>query len=207
MIFKQTQYATNFWLNNYLSHLDLVYKYKLLTSYKIPKLEKISLSLNLNKILLNKTNNQNIYAQHLLLLFLFSLFATMPFVKVTSLSTTDMALKNNEADCSLLLSFLTNKQLEVVLFFYFIEIWSYIVKNKYKFIFKKPFLLQTKNFVELKTKMPLKALSNFNIFFNPMTNQLVKEDSTLFITFKFKNLIFLNCENCIKNLPFFWKNI
>jgi hypothetical protein len=207
MILKQTQYATNFWLNNYLSHLDLVYKYKLLTPYKIPKLEKIFLSLNLNKILLNKTNNQTTNTQHLLFFFLFSLFTTMPFIKITSLSTTDTVLKNNETDCSLLLSFLTNKQMEVILFLYFIEIWSYIVKNKYKFLFKKPFLLKTKTFVELKTKMPLKALSNFNIFFNPMTNQWIKEDSTFFITFKFKNLIFLNSENCIKNLPFFWKNI
>jgi len=210
MILKQTQYATNFWLNNYLSNLDLVYKYKLLTSYKLPKLEKISLSLNLNKILLNTTSNQNISntsIQHLLYIYIFSLFTTLPFIKVTSLSTTDTILKNNETECNLFLSFLTNKQIEVVLFLYFVEIWSSIIKNKYKFIFKKPFLLNTKSCVELKTKIPLKVFSNFNIFFSPLTNQWVKEDSTFFITFKFKNLISLDYENSIKNLPFFWKNI
>ena len=210
MKLKQTQYATNFWLNNYLSNLDLVYKYKLLTSYKLPKLEKIFLSLNLNKILPSTISNQissTTYAQHLLYFFIFSIFTKIPFIKIVSLSTTDTVLKNNETECNLFLSFLTNKHIEVVLFLYFVEIWSNIIKNKSKFIFKKPFLLKNKNCVELKTKIPLKVFSNFNIFFNPMTNQWIKEDSTFFITFKFKNLTFLNSENSIKNLPFFWKNI
>lgn len=209
MMLKKTRHATNFWLNNYLSNLDLIYKYKILTSYKLPKIERICLSLTLNKMLLTNAKHQNTsnaHPQYLLFIFIFSLFTVTPFIKITSLSTTETILKNNDTDCTLLLNFLTNKQIEIVLILYFVEIWSNIVKNKYKFIFKKPFLLETTKFVELKTKMPLKIFSNFNIFFNPITNQSIKEDSTIFMTFKFKNLIFLNYENCIKNLPFFWKN-
>lgn len=210
MPFKKTKYATNFWLNNYLSNVDLLYKYKLKTLYKLPKLEKVVLSLNLNKILSSDGSKKylnSVQAQRLLFFYLFSLFTMVPFIKVNSLTVAQKNLKGNESDYSLVLSFLTQKQIQAFLFIYFIEAWSNITKNGYKFYFKKPFFLNKKKNIELKSKLPLASLSNFNIFFNPITNQLIKEDSTFFATFKFKDLISTNSEKCIKNLPFFWKNL
>lgn len=210
MTLKNIQHTTNFWLNNYLSNLDLLYKYKLKTSSKLPKLEKISLNLTLNKLSLIKENKKylnNASIQRVLFFYLFSLFTMIPFIKVTTLENIQPNLKISENEYNLVLQFVTQEQLTTFLFTYFIETWPTMVKQKYKCIFSKPFLLKQNKHVDLKSKMPILITNNFNVFFNPVANQLIKEDSTFFITFRFTNLIFLNLEKSIKNLPLFWKNI
>lgn len=207
MLFKKIKYATAFWLNNYLSDIDLVYKYKLKTSYKIPKLEKITLSLNLNKISSGNKNTSyinNIQAQRLFFIYVFSIFTVIPFIKINSVTSLSLLSKGNENEYNLILNFKTDKQIEAFTFTYFIETWL-LIKNYNLFIFKKPFFLKANQKAELKSKLPLSALHNFNIIYNLVANEALKDNSLFFITFTFTNLIFLSSENCIKNLPFFWK--
>lgn len=208
MVLKKTKYSTNFWLNNYLSNFDLLSKYKLKTTYQLPKIEKIILSLPLTKISYSENNKKyinSVPAQRILFFFFFSLFTVKPFIKGNTLPTMQRALKINENDFNLFLIFTTSKQIEIFIFYFFIEAWLNLIKNGYKFYFNKPFFLIKKNFTELNSKLPLAAFYNFNMFFNPVTNQLIKEDSSFFITFQFKNLFFLNNKKCIQNLPYFWK--
>lgn len=209
MILKKTKYSTNFWLNKYLSNFDLLYKYKIKTLYKLPQIKNIILSLPLNKIsYLNGIKNKitSTPAQRIIFIFLFSIFTITPFIKSNSLPAIQRTLKGNPNNFSLILTFFTEKQIESFIFYFFIEIWLILIKNGYKLYFKKPFFLIKNGFSELNLKIPLSIFQNFNILFNSVNNQLIKEEATFFLTFKFKNLIFLNKKKCIKNLQFFWKN-
>jgi hypothetical protein len=139
-------------------------------------------------------------AQRTIFIYLFSLFTTAPFIKANSLPSLQKILKANECDYSLILTFMTEKQIEIFISFFFIETWFNLIKNGYKFYFKNPFFLIKKRSAEVNLKIPLAILHNFNILIN---NQLIKEESTFFLAFKFKNLNALNTKKCIKNLPFF----
>jgi hypothetical protein len=101
-----------------------VYKYKLKTSYKIPRLEKITLSLNLNKISAGNKNTSyinNIQAQRLFFIYVFSIFTVIPFIKINSVTSLSLLSKGNENEYNLILNFKTDKQIEAFTFTYFIE--------------------------------------------------------------------------------------
>jgi len=205
MPFKKTKFSTNPWFNKYLSNFDLLYKYKLKTLYKLPKIKKILLTLNFNKSLIiegNKKNINSIQAQRILFFFFFSFFGTQPLVKINFFIASQGFLKENETDFNLKLYLLTDKQIENFLFFYFVEVFTNLKKSNYNFFYKTPFFFVQKNLTELNSKIPFFVLYNFNIFFKQITNKLILEESFFFISLKFKNLV-CNNKKCVKNLPFF----
>ncbi len=206
---KIIKYSTSFWLNNYLSDLDLLTKYQIKTTFNLPKIKKIILSLNLKKSLFDGSTKKNInnnYTFNLLYLFIYSILSILPFIKATSISTLKNISKNIDTNFSLIITCKTKQQIELFLLLYFIEAWTILKKNGYKFQFQHPFLFSMHKDIILNSKIPFISLNNFNLFFNLNSNFLIKEDSTLFISFVFTNLISSNIKKSIKNLPFFWKN-
>ncbi len=200
---KKINFATNFWFNNYLSNIDLVYKYNFKNKYQIPSINKITLSLNLNEISILDSNKKiinSIQNYRNIFFFIFCLFLNIPYIKAKTIFSSQGSHKNSESEYILKLQFISTIQINQFLFFFFIEHWNSIIKKGIKTKIKTPKTLQS----NLNIKIPLNILYNFDTFYNNQI-QLIKEDTFIFVDFKFNNLTLKNYNTIIKNLPLFWK--
>jgi hypothetical protein len=73
--------------------------------------------------------------------------------------------------------------------------------------FNKPYIKEeSNNTTQLFSRIPLNVLYNFDIMYETSSNKKIKEDSSVFLTFFFKNLNSQYLKENIQNLPLFWKN-
>lgn len=202
------KYSTGFWLNRYLSEIDLVNKYLLKTKHQIPKVSDIILSLNFEQILDLQLNKKGINSNQLYRIFffyLFTFFSKVPLVFLPLVKTFSNTTKVIDQNYVLQLRFRSTIQQDEFFFFFFVEIWSLWVKQGFQFFFFSPFCLNLQNTVQLKSKIPLNIFYNFNFFFSNALKLGMKDEALAFITFTFKHMDLKNVKNCIKNMPFFWK--
>jgi hypothetical protein len=70
--------------------------------------------------------------------------------------------------------------------------------------FKKPYTKEESNkTIQLFSKIPLNVLYNFDLMYDTSSNKKIKEDSSAFLTFFFKNLDSQHIKENIQNLPIF----
>jgi len=210
MLNKKIQYSNSFWFNQYMSNYDLIQKYTLKNQYKIPTLYKIKLNLRLTDVAFNDAEKKaNVSAQSLrtAFLFFFALFSRIPYINTRITSNVQDSQKNSETDYFLNILFNNQTQIDEFLFFLFIENWTNLLKTDYKMNFNKPYTKEeSNNTIQLFSKIPLTVLYNFDIMYDTSSNKKIKEDSSVFLTFFFKNLHCKYIKESIQNLPIFWKN-
>jgi len=104
-----------------LSKLDLLYKYKTKTPHNLPKLDNIILSLSLNRVASTEKTINSI-GQQFVYFYFYSLFNTLPYIKVNPAQVSQSISKDNiNNGYLLLLRFSTNKQIENFVHTYFID--------------------------------------------------------------------------------------
>ena len=210
MLNKKIQYSNTFWFNQYLSNYDLIQKYTLKSQYKVPTLYKIKLNLALTDVAFNEADKKaNLSAQTLrtAFLFFFALFSRVPYINTRITSSIKDSQKSADNEYFLNISFANQTQIDEFLFFLFIENWTNLLKTDYKMNFNKPYTKEeSNNTIQLFSKIPLNVLYNFDIMYDTSSNKKIKEDSSAFLTFFFKNLDSKHIKESIQNLPIFWKN-
>ena len=104
-----------------MSKLDLLSKYKAKTPDNLPKLDKIILSLSLNKLAYTEKAINSI-GQQLFYFYFYSLFNEPPSLKASPAHVSQSLIKDsNNNGYLLLLFFSTSKQIETFIHTHFIE--------------------------------------------------------------------------------------
>lgn len=194
-------------VGEYLLNYDLLTKYNLKAIKDIPKIQKLSVELKLKDFLtaseISTKNQKHILSQTKAYILVYLLFNFLPQINFNKNNFSKTKISNlNELHFSLNLDFLTKKEINTFLSFFFIENFAKLNSNKFKLI----------KIQKLNKKIELleSFLINFTIpsnFFNESENIFTEGLNMKNLNFNLKFLInnpkLKNNQNIIKNLFFF----
>lgn len=192
----------------YLSNCDLINKYNFKNTNNLPRVKKISLELNLKEFLnasdLSEKNQKHILSQTRSYLLLYIILGFLPQINYNkNINLKSKLIKDSELNYSLKLTFSTRKDIDNILYSFFLENLSKLYLDGFTFFQKKEVnnkIVGLKSFL-LTTSIPGNSFYEVENFF--------KENLNL-KNMRFKlNILILNTstknnKNLIKNLPFFW---
>ena len=200
---------SNSYYNNYLSNCDLVNKYNLKNINLIPKLDKITLELDLKDFLnsyeISSKDQSDSLIQTKAFLLLYGLTGTVPHIKASKSVSSSGRQKVTALQYSLKVVLDKNNKKTDFLFSLFVENWHKLKLEDFKIFNAKPNKTALDKKFVLNTLLPGHCLFDIEEFLSKSLTGVNSKSSKFRLNFHFDNSSFLkNRNNIILNLPFFW---